>query len=109
MNGWVKISYCWGSSVMPAHVYGDWAVHRSPDWPLRGWRVTHKPTGYGTWVLADGMTKSDAIRIARLLSERVPELRMRPMKASKPDMAPVRVHDEDHRLTEATFAEVLGR
>lgn len=107
-KSWTKISYSWGQSDAPAFRFGDWSAHRKTDYPYKGWRVSHAPTGFGTYVLADEMSRSDAIRIARLLDERVPLLKMTAYKPKDRLAAPVRIPDDDAAIITATFAEVLG-
>lgn len=99
-RGYVKINYSGDtSSLMPATLFGIWAVHRCPHDlgnPLaQGWRVTHAPSGLRVQ-LCDGMSFNDARRAARLLAERVPEI-----DAHTPG-------DEDRRIVEAAFGEALG-
>lgn len=108
-KSWTKIAYPWGIADAPAYRFGDWSAHRNMVFPHKGWRVTHAPTGFGTYVLADEMLRSDAIEIARLLDERVPLLKLVSYKPKARDAAPVRMPDDDAQIIMATFAEVLGQ
>ena len=87
------------SSRMPAVLFGIWAVHRCPHEPDNpdaiGWRITHAPSGMNLALLADAMAFRDACRIAALLNHHLPDLT-------------VDASDEDKRIVEATFAEVLS-
>lgn len=61
-----------GDVFVTAEVYGDWAVHRVRDVEhdsRRGWRVSHVPTGMAIRSLVDDMAKTEAIRVARAMSD----------------------------------------
>lgn len=92
-----------------AYVFGEWAAHRVPHIIGRiGWRVSHAPTGIGTSVLCDELDRADAIAVARLLSDRIPRLKLLPTKAVRPGIAPFFLLRDDSQIIRATFGEVLG-
>lgn len=92
-----------------AYVFGEWAAHQIPYIRAhRGWRVSHAPTGIGTWNLCDELDRDDAIRIARELSDRVPSPALTKCEPRSRGAAPVRMPDDERDIIIATFAEVLG-
>ncbi len=87
-----------------AKVYGQWAAHHSPHIVSRDdWRVTHVPSGLGIQRCADGMSKDDALRVAKALSTHVPELGINDLQTRVPDLDP-----DLGRIIEATIAEALS-
>lgn len=93
-----------------AYVFGEWAAHPVMSYRIgaSGWRISHAPTGIGTWNLCDELDRGDAIRIARELSNRVPSLSLTKCKPRCSGAAPVKMPDE-REIIVATFAEVLGQ
>lgn len=95
----ITIDWGWPRAKVAATVFGIWAVHRCPEKKLRGagWRITHTPSGYGLHSRSDGLSKSDAVRVALLLAERVPVIDHR---TTNPD---------DGFIVDAVFGEAIGR
>lgn len=94
-----------------AYVFGEWAAHKIPFGIDPGWRVSHVATGFSTSQLADGLTRRDAIAIARALSERVPKTAWEPYKVKPSDTRTTAAWTlalEDRCIVMATFGEVLG-
>lgn len=76
-----------------ALVVGAWCVHEVPLFSSSGYRVSHVATGLGLLHMADGLSRRDAMDIAKLLSERLPG----------------KLAGDDRYIIEAAVAEVLGR
>lgn len=94
----IEIAFGTPRKKVTATVFGIWAAHRCPERDLRGkgWRVTHVPSGWALLSRSDGLSRADAMRVARLLAERVPVIDHR---------ASTR---EDGHIIDAAFGEVLG-
>lgn len=60
------------SREVEGYAYGEWLAHEAHD--SSGWRISHGPSGLGTYLLVDDLTSDEARRIARKLSRRIPKL-----------------------------------
>lgn len=90
-----------------AYVFGEWAAHVTPVAEGDGWRVSHVPSGVGTHGLCDGLSKNDAVRVARELDRRVRELAVT-RKALRGGGFRIWIPHDEKNIIAATFAEVLG-
>lgn len=72
----VRISTTNGHLVrkVKGYAYGEWLAHEAHD--SVGWRISHAPTGLGTYSVVDALSKDEARRIAKRLATRVPRLRI---------------------------------
>lgn len=82
MRSVIKLAWSTGEVVeIDADVFGEWAAHQGPrvshgrGKPRLAWQITHVPTGLGaTCMETTGISKADAVRVAKHLAEALPSL-----------------------------------